>query len=43
MANVIWIDQNADNEENTGYFKLLKSMGSLKVRLFKNQMMPFII
>ena len=36
MTNVIWIDQNADNEENTGYFKLLKSMGSLKVRLFKN-------
>ena len=36
MTNVIWIDQNADNEENTEYFKLLKSMDSLKVRLFKN-------
>ena len=36
MTNVIWIDQNADNEENTEYFKILKSMDSLKVRLFKN-------
>ena len=36
MKNVIWIDQNVDNEENTGYFKLLKANNSLKVRLFKN-------
>ena len=36
MKNVIWIDQNVYNEENSGYFKLLKAMDSLKVSLFIN-------
>ena len=34
-SNVIWIDSNIDNEENTSYVKELQSIGSLRVRLFK--------
>ena len=35
-SNLIWIDANVDNEENTEYTKLLESINSLKLRIFKN-------
>ena len=35
ISNVIWIDSNIDNEENTSYAKELESLGSLRLRLFK--------
>ena len=35
ISNVIWIDENIDNEENTQHVKELKSFPSLKVREFK--------
>ena len=35
-SNVIWIDENLDNEENKKYSEELYSFGSLIVRLFKN-------
>ena len=36
MSQLIWIDPNIDNNENTGYSKELRSMKSLKViKLFK--------
>ena len=33
--NIIWIDENVDNDENTGYLKDLNSLG-YKVECFKN-------
>ena len=33
--NVIWIDPNIDNEENIFYVNQLKTIGSLKINLFK--------
>ena len=33
--NVIWADENVDNEENSGYTKGLKSIDSIKLELFK--------
>ena len=35
-SNVIWIDENIDNQEKSQYIDELKSIGSLKVRKFKN-------
>ena len=35
-CNVIWIDEDLDNEENKKYAEELYSFGSLIVRLFKN-------
>ena len=35
-SNVIWIDENLDNEENKKYAEELYSFGTLIVRLFKN-------
>ena len=35
ISNVIWINENIDNEENTQHVKELKSFSSLKVREFK--------
>ena len=35
-SNVIWIDENLDNEENKKYVEKLYSFGSFIVRLFKN-------
>ena len=35
-TNVIWIDANIDNEENSKYIAELKTIGSLRLRLFKN-------
>ena len=34
--NVIWIDQYIDNYENERYSRILRSMKSLIVKLFKN-------
>ena len=33
--NVIWIDQNVDNEENSFYVNQLKTIKSLKINLYK--------
>ena len=33
--NVLWIDENVDNDENTGYLKELNSLG-YRVECFKN-------
>ena len=33
---VLWIDANIDNSENTEYAKELESIGSLRLKLFKN-------
>ena len=33
--NVIWIDQNIDNEENSFYINKLKEIDSLNIYLFK--------
>ena len=33
--NVIWADENVDNEENGEYAKGLKSIDSIKLELFK--------
>ena len=35
ISNIIWVDENIDNEENQNYVKDLKSIGSLRVRCFK--------
>ena len=35
LENVIWIDENVDNDENTGYLKELKALG-YNVQCFKN-------
>ena len=35
-SNVIWIDANIDNVENSKYISELKTIGSLRLRLFKN-------
>ena len=35
-SNVIWIDANIDNVENSKYIAELKTIGSLRLRLFKN-------
>ena len=35
LENVIWIDENVDNEENTGYLKELNALG-YNVQCFKN-------
>jgi len=35
-CNVIWLDENLDSEEKKKYTEVLKSFGSLIVRLFKN-------
>ena len=35
-ANVIWIDENIDNHVKSQYIDELESIGSLKVRKFKN-------
>jgi hypothetical protein len=34
ISNVIWIDENIDNEENQKYVKELQTIGSLRVRCF---------
>ena len=36
MSNVIWIDTNIDNFENSGFGKHFESMKSIKLKLFKN-------
>ena len=36
MSNVVWIDTNIDNFENSGFGKHFKSMKSLKLELLKN-------
>ena len=33
---VLWVDANIDNSENTEYVKELESIGSLRLKLFKN-------
>ena len=34
--NVIWFDENYDNEENTGYINELKEYHNLKIKCFKD-------
>ena len=36
ISNVIWIDENIDNEENKKYVKDLQTIDSLRVTCFKN-------
>ena len=36
MPNVIWIDPNIDNEENTKYIKELQDINCFNIRYFKN-------
>ena len=36
ISNIIWIDQNVDNEENNGYLKELKNYNYFKIKCFKN-------
>ena len=36
MSNVIWIDPNIDNEENTKYIKELQDINCFNIRYFKN-------
>ena len=36
ISNIIWIDPNADNEENRGYLKDLQSYNYFKIKCFKN-------
>ena len=36
MPNVIWIDPNIDNEENTKYIKELQDINFFNIRYFKN-------
>ena len=38
MPNVIWIDPNIDNEENTKYIKELQDINCFNIRYFKNVM-----
>ena len=38
MSNVIWIDPNIDNEENTKYIKELQDINCFNIRYFKNVM-----
>ncbi len=33
---VLWIDSSLDNDENKGYIKELKQIGSIRLKLFKN-------
>ena len=35
-SNVIWIDTNIDNQENSAYVKSLESINSLNLKTFKN-------
>ena len=36
ISNIIWIDQNVDNEENNGYLKELQNYNYFKIKCFKN-------
>ena len=36
ISNIIWIDPNADNEENRGYLKDLQSYNYFKIKCFQN-------
>ena len=36
IMNVIWFDENYDNEENTGYINELKEYHNLKIKCFKD-------
>ena len=36
VVNVIWIDKNIDNKENTGYTKILKEYNVIKLNLFNH-------
>ena len=38
ITNVIWIDPNVDNEENTYYTQELKKIKNVKINCFKNVM-----
>lgn len=35
LSNIIWIDPNVDNEENTLYLKELELIGNFKINCFK--------
>ena len=36
ISNIIWIDHNIDNEENSRYLKELKIYNYFKIKCFKN-------
>ena len=36
FSNIIWIDSNVDNYENSGYLKELKAYSFFKIKCFKN-------
>ena len=36
LSNIIWVDPNIDNEENSIYFKELQSLSFLNIKCFKN-------
>ena len=36
MINIIWIDSNVDNEENTSYLKSLEGIKNIKISCYKN-------
>ena len=38
ITNIIWIEQNVDNEENKYYLKELKNIQNIKINCFKNVM-----
>ena len=36
ISNIIWVDSNVDNEENSKYQKELESIWYIKLKCFKN-------